>query len=111
MRMWMVNPEILCRQHLLGEHLETHMFLTVIKEGKNLDGYIKGNLLEAESLFGRHMVLSNEMISRGYNHKSPMADFVVPFKYKDSKVDDEKSLLELLSRCSECKKRYEELIK
>ena len=26
MRMWMVNPRIMCRQHLLGEHVEIHMF-------------------------------------------------------------------------------------
>lgn len=25
MRMWMVDPKIMCRKHLLGEHLELHM--------------------------------------------------------------------------------------
>jgi hypothetical protein len=31
MRMWMVNPRIMCGNHLLGEHLETHMFYGIIK--------------------------------------------------------------------------------
>ena len=26
MRMWMLNPKFLCRQHLLGEHSEIHKF-------------------------------------------------------------------------------------
>lgn len=25
MRMWMVDPTIMCRQHLLGEHYELHV--------------------------------------------------------------------------------------
>jgi hypothetical protein len=25
--MWMVDPRIMCRNHLLGEHAEIHMFV------------------------------------------------------------------------------------
>jgi hypothetical protein len=25
MRMWMVPPKVMCRKHLLGEHVEIHM--------------------------------------------------------------------------------------
>ena len=27
MRMWMIDPTLLCRKHLLGEHGELHKFI------------------------------------------------------------------------------------
>ena len=27
MRMWMINPKLMCDQHLLGEHGELHKFI------------------------------------------------------------------------------------
>lgn len=41
MRMWKVNPKNMCRQHLLGEHVECHMFVGAILKGISLSGYIK----------------------------------------------------------------------
>jgi hypothetical protein len=46
MRMWMVPTKIMCDKHLLGEHVEHHMFLGSLKQGFNLDGYVKNNLFE-----------------------------------------------------------------
>ncbi len=46
MRMWNVLPEYLCRKHLLGEHVEMHMFVGTIKRGVSLNGYIKNKLVE-----------------------------------------------------------------
>lgn len=45
MRMWMVPPELMCRQHLLGEHVELHMFVGAINKGTSvvtLPGYCEG---------------------------------------------------------------------
>ena len=105
MRMWMVNPKIMCRNHLLGEHNEIHMFVGTLKRGNKLDGYVHNNCLEFKSLENRHNSLAEEMISRGYNHKSPIdmpkdidqSDLVI-----NSEVDKEKSLNDLLSRCKNC---------
>ena len=36
MRMWMIDPKLLCRKHLLGEHLEIHMFVGTINKGINV---------------------------------------------------------------------------
>ena len=33
MRDWKVNPKLLCRQHLLGNHLEVHMFVGTLRRG------------------------------------------------------------------------------
>ena len=75
MRIWDLEPGILCRNHLLGEHLELHCIWTVITQGKK--GYSRhpetlrwvGRL---KALYLRHEKLVAEMESRGYNHISPL---------------------------------------
>ena len=114
MRMWMIDPKILCTKHLLGEHVETHMFIGTIIKGKSLDGYVNNNLLEFRQLYNRHQKLADEMKRRNMNHKSPLpSDDIMIKKYPDniinSKVNVNKALNELLSRCPECLKRYNEL--
>jgi hypothetical protein len=37
--MWMVDPRQMCRQHLLGEHNELHMFAGTMRKGIGLAGY------------------------------------------------------------------------
>ena len=34
MRQWYVPAECMCRQHLLGEHCEHHMFVGTLKKGR-----------------------------------------------------------------------------
>ncbi len=75
MRIWDLPPEILCRQHLLGEHRELHAVWAIITQGKK--GYAnhpetkrwRGNL---RALFLRHESLVVEMACRGYQHHSPL---------------------------------------
>jgi hypothetical protein len=105
MRMWMVNPRILCRQHLLGEHAEIHMFIGTINRGKSVKGYLENGLLEVHNLYNRHEELVKEMKQRKYNHHSE-----VNKKWKSVEkvgiINREKNLNELVNRCSKCEKRY-----
>lgn len=71
MRMWMIDPAKMCRQHLLGEHNELHKLAGALKKGKRLNGYFKKGLLEPLKLVARHQELVTEMHKRGYNHQSP----------------------------------------
>lgn len=102
MRMWNVPPSLLCRKHLLGEHVETHMFAGTILKGNSLQGYIKKGLVEVHNIKSRHEELSNEMKTREYKHNSPLPEFV---SYDAGKVNMEKNLIELSSRCPECRQR------
>jgi len=77
MRMWNVNHKFLCRQHLLGEHVEMHMFVGCIKMHTNIQGYIDKGLVEVFYIKTRHDNLVKEMLSRGYKHKSPLDEFDV----------------------------------
>ena len=104
MRMWMVNPKIMCRQHLLGEHVEIHMFIGTINLQKQVTGYLEKGLLEIHNLYSRHEELVEEMKRRGYNHFSNVGD-----KWKcvepKGKIDSVKNYEELSNRCSRCKSR------
>lgn len=75
MRIWDVEPSILCRSHLLGEHRELHAIWSIITKDKR--GYSRhpetlrwrGCL---SALYRRHESLVKEMETRGYNHGSPL---------------------------------------
>lgn len=75
MRIWDISPDLLCRNHLLGEHRELHamwMIITHKKKGYSMHPETlrwKGKL---KAMYLRHEELVNEMISRGYSHKSPL---------------------------------------
>ena len=75
MRIWDVDPAVLCRQHLLGEHRELHGLWNILVLGKT--GYSRhpetrrweGKLA---ALYARHEALVAEMSRRGYKHSSPL---------------------------------------
>ena len=108
MRMWMVDPQIMCRQHLLGEHVEIHMFVGAMSHGKSVKGYLEKGLLEVQSLYPRHEALVEEMKRRGYRHCSDVDE---KWRTAEAKghVDRKKSLEELLKRCPRCEHRYSEV--
>ena len=110
MRMWMVDPKILCQKHLCGEHVETHMFLGTLRKQIKIQGYINNNLFQPKALKERHDLLSQEMIRRGYNHMTPL-DFSLndiahlTVEQQNATVDVKTSLQDLISRCPECRKK------
>lgn len=104
MRMWMINPKVLCNQHLLGEHNEHHMFAGCIQKDKSIKGYIKTGLVEVHNLKKRHNELILEMQNRGMNHKSPFPEIKL---FRAGKIDIYKNIADLMHRCPECRKNIE----
>jgi len=100
MRMWNINPTMMCRKHLLGEHLECHMFVGAILKGKSINGYINRGLVEVHNIKFRHDELVKEMIKRGYNHKSPLPNFEA---WEAGNIDILKNFDDLTMRCPECR--------
>ena len=104
MRMWMVDPRILCRKHLLGEHVELHMAAAWLRLGKHIDGWVDGNCLEPRSIGARHKALADEMTRRGYRHASPLRQpRIAKYQHPIAKVYRKAALQELLRRCPACK--------
>ena len=105
--MWMVNPSILCRQHLLGEHGEIHKHRHNFVKGHRISGR-KGQI-EPVSMSSRHDELETEMKSRGMNAKSPYEQpDLSGYDLEGFTVDREESLKELVHRCPECRERSKE---
>ena len=110
MRMWLCDPSIMCRQHLLGEHVETHMFAGAFRKGVKAGRFVTENLLEFRSLKARHDELVREMERRGMRHGSPWVEpgpcLQITATEKAVKIDRQAALVELLRRCPECKANY-----
>lgn len=110
MRMWMVDPKMMCRKHLMGEHVEMHMFLGSMLKGVSMKGYCDNNLMQPLDLKIRHDALVVEMERRGYNHKSPMSeeDFrrgfdSLPFEQQIADIDPVPAAADLFGRCEVCR--------
>lgn len=111
--MWMCDPTIMCYLHLLGEHVECHMFIGTLKMNKSIKGYLKNNCFEPKSLIKRHDILAEEIERRGWKHKSPIKES--EYIYINSLPDEERfwlinkrlALIELLNRCSKCRTLFD----
>jgi hypothetical protein len=110
MRMWMIEPYLLCRKHLLGEHNELHKFLPSFRKGIKVHGRFHPVVqIQFQGYIERHNALALEMIKRGYNHKSPLIDvpnfrLIYP-QYYDMLVDVNESYYILYNKCPECRER------
>lgn len=102
MRQWGVNPKILCKKHLLGEHVEQHMFVGSINKGISLDGYVRGGLVEVHNIRARHDLLVEEMARRGMHHNSELPEFE---SWEAGSIDWRSALRDLTARCPHCFRR------
>lgn len=107
MRMWKVHPSMLCNKHLLGEHVEMHMFAGALRCGKSMKGYIEKDLLEPQNIKQRHDDLAEEMIRRGMHHMTPLFSSHAN-GLPDHNIDAQNSIEELMRRCVDCKTRIVE---
>jgi hypothetical protein len=98
--MWNVNPGKMCSKHLIGEHLEMHMFVGNINKGRSIKGYIDKGLVETQNIRWRHDILVREMLRRGLKHNSPLPEFKCE---PDGVVDRIKNEIILYNRCIHCK--------
>ncbi|MGH9521359.1 MAG: pyrimidine dimer DNA glycosylase/endonuclease V [Terriglobales bacterium] len=102
--MWMVNPRLMCRKHLLGEHVELHMLAGSLRRGTGMRGFIENKLIELHSMRRRHTELVREMERRGFRHASPLVR--VPNR-RGGRVNRTANLMELARRCADCRKLQE----
>ncbi len=111
MRIWDVEPSILCRNHLLGEHRELHALWVILSKGKK--GYQnhpetkrwKGKL---KALYHRHTQMVIEMKKRGYAHHSDLDEqYAVGKGKQDAFVHTvEEQYIILKKKGCECKISY-----
>jgi len=102
----MIDPELLCRKHLLGEHGELHKHRHNFVKQHSISGRIFPIVqIEPESMKARHDELVREMLRRGCNHNSPYEQpdlSYLPGDERYARVDLEESLMDLVERCGDC---------
>jgi len=106
--MWMVDPRLLCRKHLLGEHGEIHKhrhnFVKQHSISKRVSPVVQ---IEPSSMQTRHDQLAMEMLRRRFNHYSPFEQpdiSYLPEVEQNATVDLSISYTDLTERCPECAK-------
>lgn len=104
MRDWGVNPKVMCRKHLLGNHAELHMLAGTLVKGVSIKGYLEKGIVEVHNIRSHHDAIAEEMVRRGYRHDSPMRDYS---SRTEGNISVEQSLQELKRRCPECRKLIE----
>lgn len=115
MRMWMVDPHILCDKHLRGEYVEHLMFVGTFERKMNIPGYVKKNLVEPLSIIDRFDILKVEMIRRGFNAQKTLdfdiclLDYLKP-EWLWNEVKVVFALDDLIRRCPVCALRYKYIV-
>lgn len=105
-RMWMVDPKVLCRNHLLGEHKELHMLVGSIRKGRNLGKHLTLGNVDPTYIEVRHEQIVEEMKRREYNHKSPLPEFEYDGP-PSAGIDVLHNLRDLAERCEACRARLQ----
>lgn len=109
MRMWCIDPSLLCQKHLIGEHGEIHKhkhnFIKKHKITKRIAPIVQ---IEPENMQKRHDELVLEMLKRGYKHNSPyeqpdLSHLIGKERY--AQIDINISINDLINRCAECAKK------
>ncbi|MHC4915212.1 MAG: pyrimidine dimer DNA glycosylase/endonuclease V, partial [Planctomycetota bacterium] len=88
--------------HLLGEHVEMHMFVGSLRRGHSVRGYTDGGLVDLGRIRARHRELAREMKRRGMRHRSPLPKHR---RLRGGRIDAAANLRELSRRCRRCRAR------
>lgn len=77
MRIWDINPRLLCRNHLLAEHRELHGLWNILTIHQGKGGYSHHPetlrwVGKTAALYARHEMLIQEFTRRGYTHHTPL---------------------------------------
>ena len=111
----MINPKLLCRKHLLGEHGEIHKHLPSLRKGVKIDGRMHPIVqIQLYNIEARHDYLAEEMLRRGMNHKSPLLNVpdlekIYPHHFWKT-VDVIESARDLQARCRDCFELIEKVL-
>lgn len=104
--MWNVDPQLMCKQHLMGEHVEMHMLREAIRKHPHGEAIAKGHAKKGQvntrKIQERHDELVAEMESRRFNHDSPL-DYEDEIEAGEVDVDFHRT--KLADECENCRER------
>jgi len=104
----MIEPAVMCDNHLLGEHAECHQEVGTLLNHPHgraiVEGHAEKQQVDTSLIQDRHDELAKELERRGMNHDSPM-------DYTDEldlgSIDIEANKRDLFERCEDCFANYQ----
>lgn len=106
MRMQMIDPELMCSQHRLGEHWEIHKHRPSFVKRHSIAGRISPEVqIEPMAMKARHDVLAKYFKNHNSPYRMPNLSYL-PRKHREAKVDVAKSYQKLIKRCPKCREKY-----
>lgn len=115
MRMWMINPKLMCDKHLLGEHGELHKHRHNFIKKHDMSGRVLGSVIQIEvlSMKTRHDELHVEMerrFNKKYTSEFEMPDVsYLPADVLNKKCNIEYNLADLANRCEACRLKQQNI--
>ena len=108
MRIWGVDPSLMCQRHILGEHREMHALVVMIRLGtkkSQLEAHCRLGQVAIHQIVDRHELLVEEMERRGWNHKTPMGESERALLWVEGEIDSLRNLSLLSERCPLCREK------
>lgn len=104
----MLPTNLMCDQHILGEHGEHHKHRHNFVKRHNMAGRLAyPSQIDPHRMKERHDEIALEMVRRKMNHKSPYEQPDTSY-LPEANVDLEYNLIDLMCRCKECERRIVE---
>lgn len=100
MRMWMINPEMMCKKHIVGEHGEIHKHKHNFEKQHSIKGRI--GQIEPKIMKKRHDELAKFLKNHNSPYEIPDLSYLSE-EERNSQVDKKESIKELKRRCPDCR--------
>lgn len=104
--MWLINPRVLCDDHLLGSHSECHQLVGTIHNHPHgeavAEGHAEKGNIDTFLLEQWHRLVVEEMEQRGWDHDSPLSYSRDEPQYGKGSIDPQENVEELRQRCDDC---------
>lgn len=103
--MWMVDPRLMCIQHIIGEHGEIHKHRHNFVKRHSITGRITPVVqIEPLTMKKRHDELARFLKNHHSSYSLPDLSYL-PENEVNAKVDVQASLKDLHARCSKCREK------
>lgn len=101
----MVDPNLMCKQHILGEHFEIEKHRHIFVKHYSIAGRVRPDDVQIEplSMKSRHDLLAKHFKHHNSPYRMPSLAYL-PKEHREAKVDRIASHKKLIEKCEDCRR-------